>query len=383
MTDVTVVGAGPVGMLLAAELNRRGAHVRLLERRLMAGQGTRAIGVHAPVLTALEASGITAQLLDSALRVKKGLARSGEHELGVVHFDRLSSRFPFVATLAQAETERVLAALAPQPERGARVTRVQVTDSGVRLKIAHEGGDVEDAASSLVVIAGGWAARSLAYREGRVPTTNYRDRYLMSDIVVAERDDAHTAVVNLAPSGVLESFPLPGSMRRVVVWNAAAAAVGDDAPARVELLRAAMRERGEESSAEAVIDATAFGVRRIVAPQMRRGRLFVIGDSAHEVSPIGGQGMNLGLLDAAGLAPLLARWIHQGRSPDTELSAWERRRVRSAVRAGRLAGVNTLLGRPRHGAADLARRTAVRAILRPPLGAGFAWAYSMGLDAGP
>jgi 2-polyprenyl-6-methoxyphenol hydroxylase-like FAD-dependent oxidoreductase len=109
----------------------------------------------------------------------------------------------------------------------------------------------------------------------------------------------------------------------------------------------------------------------------------VIGDAAHEVSPIGGQGMNLGLLDAIGLAPLLARWVRERAAPDADLAAWERRRVRSAVRAGQLAAVNTVLGRPRRGAADVARRTLVRGMLTPPLGRGFAWAYSMGLDAGP
>jgi 2-polyprenyl-6-methoxyphenol hydroxylase-like FAD-dependent oxidoreductase len=92
--------------------------------------------------------------------------------------------------------------------------------------------------------------------------------------------------------------------------------------------------------------------------------------------------MNLGLLDAVGLAPLLARWVRERAEPGEDLTAWERRRVRSAVRAGQLAAVNTVLGRPRSGAADLARRTLVRGMLTPPLGRGFAWAYAMGLDAG-
>jgi len=381
MTDVVVVGAGPVGTLLAAELTRHGIEVRLLERRRAQGVGTRAIGLHAPVLAALEHSGITERLLERARRVPRGEARAGDRVLGTVHFDRLSTRFPFVATLPQAETEAVLGAIAPSPDRGADVTAVRPGRSAVELRIDRGGGVVEDAAAPIVVLAGGWAARSLAYRA--VPTTIYPDRYLMSDVVVEDRPDADTAIVNLAPGGVLESFPLPGSMRRVVAWDAAADPAVDEASVRVERLQAALRTRGEASAADAVVTATAFGVRQVCAPQLRRGRLIVIGDAAHEVSPIGGQGMNLGLLDAVGLAPLLARWVQEGSAPDTELAAWERRRVRSAVRAGRLAAANTLLGRPRHGAGDLARRTLVRAMLAPPVGRGFAWAYAMGLDAGP
>lgn len=381
-----MVGAGPVGTLLAAELARRDVDVRVLERRTVAGTGTRAIGIHAPVLAALETSGITERLLDSAMRVPRGVARAGDRVLGVVRFDRLSARFPFVATLPQADTEAVLADVSPTAERGLEVTAVRVRDSQVELEATRQGGAldgaVEHVAAPIVVLAGGWGARPLVYRDGQVPTTTYPDRYLMSDIVVPDRPDADTAIVNLTPGGVLESFPLPGSVRRVVAWDAASEPAVDLAAVRVARLQGALRARGEASVADAVESATAFGIRRVCAPRLRRGRLFVIGDTAHEVSPIGGQGMNLGLLDAIGLAPLLARWVHGGAAPDRDLAAWEARRVRSAVRAGRLAAVNTVLGRPRRGAADLARRTLVRGMLTPPLGRGFAWAYSMGLDAG-
>ena len=57
MPEVLIVGAGPVGTLLAAELTRFGVEVEMLERRPGAGGGSRAIGLHAPTLAALEAGG--------------------------------------------------------------------------------------------------------------------------------------------------------------------------------------------------------------------------------------------------------------------------------------------------------------------------------------
>ena len=375
MADVTIVGAGPVGMLLAGDLVSAGVDVEVLERRPAAGDGTRAIGVHAPVLATLEPSGVTDHLLAHAVRVRRGEACSGGRTLGSVRFDRLSARFPFVATLPQSATEAVLAARAPEPRRGTAVLSVRARGDGVRIRAEANGGWVE-LETRIVVVAAGAGGRHLVYRPNAVPSREYPDRYLMTDAPAAPAD---VAVVHLDADGVLESFPLPGGLRRYVAWDDARA--DPDPSARAERLRSVISRREGAAGAAAVTGATGFGVRRFVAPRLRNGSVFAIGDTAHEVSPIGGQGMNLGLLDAATLAPLLIDWLRTGDPPDAALRRWESRRVRSARAAARLAWVNTSLGRPLPVGVDRARQTAVRAMLAPPVDRLFAHAYSMGLDA--
>ena len=372
MPDVIVVGAGPVGSLLAGELMRRDVDVAVLERRTAPGDGTRAIGVHAPVLAALEASGITERLLASAVRVSRGEARADGRALGVVRFDRLRTRFPFVAALPQAATETALASGAPEPSWATTVTAVTPGAHGIRVSLAS--GDPMSA--PIVVVAGGWRARDLVYRPGGVRVLPYADRYLMTDVAAGR--DGDLAVVNIDRSGVLESFPLPGGRRRFVAWDSDPRDTSD--AARAQRLRAALELRGERDAAARMTGASAFEVRRAVAPGLRRGGLFAIGDTAHEVSPIGGQGMNLGLLDAATLAPLLAAWVRTGEAPDADLARWERRRVASARTAAAIATLNTSLGRPFGPFAHAVRRVGLRVALLPPGARLLAHAYAMGFD---
>ena len=378
MREVIVVGAGPVGMLLAGELSRLGVDVELLERRPSAGGGTRAIGVHSPVLAALEPSGLTERLLASAARVTRGEARSRGDVLGVVRFERLSRRFPFVATLPQAATEAVLAEAAPEPVRSATVTAALPAPDHVRVRAAVSG-EITERDARVVVVATGSGGRDLVYRTDALSRREYPDRYLMTDATAAIDADTSVAAVHLDAAGVLESFPLPGGRRRFVAWDAAPHA-SDTAATRGARLREAMTVRGEAQAGEGVAAATSFGVGRMVAPRMRRDRILTVGDTAHEVSPIGGQGMNLGLLDAVTLAPLLAEWMRAGAAPPT-LDAWERRRVRSARVSAAIAAANTALGRPASRRIDRLRTGALRALLASPASLVLAHAYAMGFDA--
>ena len=173
MPEVLIVGAGPVGIMLGAELTRRGVEAVVLERRTAVGAASRAIGLHAPVLAALEDGGATERILDGAVRVARGecrgLGADGWERLGTVRFDRLSLRFPFVATLPQPATEAALGHGGAPVVRGETVTAIRRDGDRVRVFSFGANGQREWDAAVVVV-----AAISIPYLKEQLPMLRRR-----------------------------------------------------------------------------------------------------------------------------------------------------------------------------------------------------------------
>jgi len=340
--DVVVVGAGPVGLFAGLLLAREGVDVVVLERRARRSGHSRAIGIHPPALAALASAGVAGDLLAAGVRIPGGEARCRGRRLAELSFATVPGPYPFVLSLPQAETEEILERHLEQagvePCRGVEVTGLRQGADSVVLQTS--GGEI---AARFVVAADG--ARS-AVRDAAgiaAPVRTYPDAYVMGDF--AEHDDGGVpdarAVLYLEPEGVVESFPLPGGTRRWVVRTGRRTTEPD-----VGSLVAAVRRRtGVVLDPASNSMLSAFGVRRRIAERFVAGRVALVGDAAHEISPIGGQGMNLGWLDVAMLVPRVAE--RAGRDDaGCGLAAYSTSRRRAARAAARQAHLNMALGRP-------------------------------------
>ncbi|MHC6593724.1 FAD-dependent oxidoreductase [Arthrobacter sp. C152] len=383
-TEVLIAGAGPVGLYLAAALLQDGVSVRVLEQRDTRNPHTRAIGIHPPALEALHTVQVASAMVREGVHIRTGRAVSGGKPVGSMDFGAVSGRYPFVLALPQSRTEQLLEervrALDPEAlVAGARVTGVKDDGGRVTLTFQAAGSAARgsgSATAAFLVAADG--ARSRLRDALSVATTRrtYPDHYLMGDFA----DDSgcgDDAVLFLEPSGIVESFPLPGGVRRWVVrLSRPATMAGKEDLAALVLHRTGIRPDPRTNSM-----LSAFSVQSTLARRTVAGSCILLGDAAHEISPIGGQGMNLGWLDAHALVPVL-RGALQGHTVAGQLERFDKGRRRAAVVARRQAEINMMLGRPFPPALHRIRTAALGAAAsRPAVNRWAARRFTMAWDA--
>jgi 2-polyprenyl-6-methoxyphenol hydroxylase-like FAD-dependent oxidoreductase len=368
VAEVLIVGGGPVGLFLGALLLQAEVGVRILEQRTGQEPHSRAIGIHPPALEALQQIGVAQELVTQGIPIRRGIAVAGGIRLAEMDFAGVSGTFPFVLSLPQARTAAILEQRVRELDpcalhRG--VTFTGLHDDGRKLTVhaSSPAGPVRYPAS-LVLAADGVRSALRALQGTPVRARDYADTYLMGDFADSTGLGPDAALF-LEAGGIVESFPLPGEMRRWVVRTAEKNGAADPAPgADVQWLAATIRERtgiGVDPGSNSMLSR--FGVRSRLVRRMVAGRTVLIGDAAHEVSPIGGQGMNLGWLDAVALAPLVRAALDgtalDGTTVGAQLRAFERARMRAAAAAVRQSEINMALGRPLPGALLAARNRAI------------------------
>lgn len=334
--EVAVVGAGPVGLLLARLLTLGGARVTVFERRARPCTHSAAIGITPPSLRILRKAGLLDEFLGAGVAVTDCFVHGRRGRLGRVSFGAIPDEHRFVLSLPQADTVALLRRSLPDGAvvDGCEVVGVESGPDGCLVRTSH-------GTRSFDWVAGcdGFRGPTRGFAGIPAEVRPYGCHFVMADFVDRTQlgSEAH---LFFRPEGSVESFPLPGGLRRWVVQTAEPL----DVPPADTVVRLTRERTGFILSESDQSDLSPFTPHRYHCPRYREGRIVLCGDAAHGMSPIGGQGMNTGFADAEFLAKALL-------APDPEgvLPAYERcrrRAVRTAMfRAEWGMALGTLRGR--------------------------------------
>src|ERR1700744_3408734 len=153
-TDVLVVGAGPVGLVAAVELARRGVRVRVIDKLAQPTDQSRAIAVHARSLDMFDRMGIVDEMVSTGIKAIAMQLYAGRSKLFRIPLGGVHSAFPFTLTTAQTETERVLndhlESLGVTVDRGVELVGLSQDDRAVHLTLRRDDGSTEQVSPSWV-----------------------------------------------------------------------------------------------------------------------------------------------------------------------------------------------------------------------------------------
>ena len=330
--DVLVVGAGPVGLLLANECARRGLSARIVETRARQSEHSKALAIFPRTLEIFDMAGVVGPFLDVANRVTSVSVIAHGRRLAHVRFEPEQTPYPFIAMVPQDVTERLLAEELLRRGRAVeyRTSFVSAEEREGRVDATLEQ-DGRRAEVTAAFVVGCDGAHSAVRHLLDLPFegAQYDDLFLLADVETNEAFPADE--LQLCPSefGPAAIFPMSATRRRIV---ATVDRPEGDVPS-LELVRSILRQRAPAGiEARSLGWASYFRIHHRQVANLRVGRMFVAGDAAHIHSPFGGQGMNTGLGDVWNLAWKLDLVLrHGGNERLLESYSAERRPVIKSV----------------------------------------------------
>ena len=348
--DVLIVGAGPVGLFLGCRLAQLGISFKILEKRRSRFLHSRSIGIHPPSLEKLEALDSVEAFLQQGIKIKRGHGFINTKYLGVVDFTVCPKPYNFVLSLPQFETEAILekhlCELAPDSLlRGLEVIALKQSEDRVWIEARGSEKDSNEPTTHLQ-----FSAQFVVACDGKDSTLrqlagiafqggDYPDSYVMGDF--SDTTEFGTdAAIYLTGDGLVESFPLANGVRRWVA-KTDTRIVQPSPEVLADLVYERINVRLPVSTHSML---SSFGVQHYLAKSFVSHRVILAGDAAHVLSPIGGQGMNLGWLDAWDAAEVLKR-ILKNREAISVLQTYHLKRKKVARKAQIRAAFNMQMGR--------------------------------------
>jgi 2-polyprenyl-6-methoxyphenol hydroxylase-like FAD-dependent oxidoreductase len=321
-TPVLVVGAGPTGLLLASELQRRRVQCHLIDSRPGPNHWDRATAVHPRTLQIFESLGLVKELLDVGCRQRVIKVHSGGKELGIIDLSNCGSIYGFNLGVSEEVTESILTDYLGQQggkvNRSSRLVGLTPHPDGVLAEIEHDGGRYQINARWVVGCDGIHSATRELSGIG-FKGHKFAKQWAVFDATVQGWSDTYEGIFAYHDTLPIILTAIPGERWRVYLRPSS------DESDLIADATSTLHIYAPSASFVNVENPTRFTCHTKIATKYRSGSVFLAGDSAHLCSPAEGHGMNCGIQDAFNLAWKLAL-VHHGVADRTLLDSYESER---------------------------------------------------------
>ncbi len=309
--SVLIVGAGPSGLMMAAQLLRYGIQPVIIDSKTGLNQESRALAVQARSLEIFRQLGLDEAALAAGNPVDR-LAVYQDAEVAAFSLtekDKKLTAFPYVLILEQSRTEKVLLSYLTSKACpvywDTELLDIRSDDRGARVKLKR--GETEKEIKCDWVIGADGASGKVRKSQGlSFAGGTYLNRFYLADIVMKDQGDISAVRLFLKKEGFTGIFPVNGQTYRFI--GVLPQTLKDRADVTFDDLKPYLTYTlGFPLQGEVCQWFSVYKLHHRLAERFRNKRCFLIGDAAHIHSPVGGQGMNTGLQDAYNLA-----WKLQG-----------------------------------------------------------------------
>ncbi|MEU7915382.1 FAD-dependent monooxygenase [Microbispora bryophytorum] len=324
MAEVVIVGGGPTGLWLAAELRLAGVEVTVLERRAERDPHSKGFTIHPRTMELWASRGVEESFVAQGRRVPDSHFGLLDHRMD---YGTLDTPFPYVLLLAQPKVEELMEGyardLGVDVRRGHAFTASTQEPDRVVVRADGPGGPYTTETAFLVGCDGAGSAVRSAAGIG-FPGTGSTAHAWVADVTLDD-PPAVPYFQKTNEAGQVLVVPIGPGLHRVAGVDGAGALGCEGSPAEKELRAWLTAVAGTDFGLHDPVWVSGTGSASCLADRYRSGRLLLAGDAAHRLFPAGGMGLNAGVQDAWNLGWKLAATV-RGWAPDGLLDSYHAER---------------------------------------------------------